>query len=103
SCNMCGAGQEHLRPLGMRLNQSQGFNPKRLTGIAVGVRKCAMCGLVFSDPQPIPERFDDHYGDAGDYWQDEYFADDPSYFEREIAGARSVLPACDKPTALDLG
>jgi len=103
SCNMCGAGQEHLRPLGMRLNQSQGFNPKRLTGIAVGVRKCAMCGLVFSDPQPIPERFNDHYGDAGDYWQDEYFADDPSYFEREIAGARSVLPACDKPTALDIG
>ena len=103
SCNMCGASQEDLRPLGMRLNRSQGFSPKRLTGVAVGVRKCASCGLIFSDPQPIPDRFDDHYGDADEYWQDDYFADDPSYFKREIAAAKPLLPAGGKWKALDIG
>jgi SAM-dependent methyltransferase len=100
---MCGASGEQVRALGMRLNRSQGFRPKRLTGIAVGVRKCARCELIFADPQPIPDNFEDHYGDADEYWRDEYFAEDPTYFKREIAAAKPLLPARDKQKALDIG
>ena len=103
SCNMCGASGEHLRPLGIRLNRSQGFRPERLTGIAVGVRKCARCELIFSDPQPIPDSFEGHYGDAEEYWQDDYFVDDPTYFKREIAAAKPLLRPGDNPKALDIG
>ena len=100
---MCGAGQEHQYVLGMRLNRSQGLKPKSLTGIAVGVRKCGVCGLVFADPQPEPARFEDHYGDSSELWHEEYFTSDPAYFSKEIAEAKSLLPASGGRKALDIG
>lgn len=103
SCNMCGAPADQLHVLGMRLNRSQGFRPKRQTGIAVGVRQCAVCGLIFADPQPEPERFEDHYGDAEEYWKEEYFREDNDYFSTEIAEAKSLIGDANKPRALDVG
>jgi hypothetical protein len=53
SCNMCGSTD--FRMLGMRLSASQGLRPRRAEGIAVPVKRCLDCGLVFPDPQPVPE------------------------------------------------
>ena len=100
---MCGAGREQLRVLGMRLNKGQGFRPKQLTGIAVGVRQCVVCGLVLADPQPEPERFEDHYGDSEEFWREDYFREDPNYFATEIAEAKSLIGEYGAPKALDIG
>ena len=89
--------------MGMRLNRSQGRNPRRATGIAVSVKKCRACELVFADPQPIPERFDAHYGAAEDYWKTGQFDEEPSYFADEIASAKRLLPFHDGMRALDIG
>lgn len=103
ACNMCGAERDQLRVLGMRLNKGQGFKPKALTGIAVGVRQCRVCELIFADPQPEPERFEDHYGDSDEFWHEGYFREDADYFATEIAEAKSLIAKTDKPRALDIG
>jgi SAM-dependent methyltransferase len=103
SCNMCGSGQDRFSVLGMRLNKGQGFRPKQLTGIAVGVRQCGNCGLIFADPQPEPEHFEDHYGDSDAFWREDYFRDDPDYFATEIEEAQSLIGDAAGPKALDIG
>lgn len=103
ACNMCGAEESHFQVLGMRLNQSQGFKPKARTGIAVGVRKCRACGLIFADPQPIPRDLQDHYGEAEEYWPEDYYVDDPTYFRTEINEARALIPKSGELRALDIG
>jgi SAM-dependent methyltransferase len=103
ACNMCGAGPEQFTTMGLRLNQSQGFRARALAGIAVGVRKCGVCQLIFADPQPLPENFSDHYGSAKDYWTASYFEADPRYLAQEIAEAKSLMPPTQKPRALDIG
>jgi SAM-dependent methyltransferase len=87
----------------MRLNRAQGFKPKQVTGIAVGVRQCGECGLIFADPQPEPEHFEDHYGDSEEFWREDYFREDPNYFATEIAEAKSLLDARGEAKALDIG
>ena len=103
ACNMCGAGEAQFETLGIRLNQSQGFRPKTRTGIAVGVRRCRTCRLVFADPQPVPANFDAHYGEPDEYWSEDYQIDDPSYFRTEIAEAVSLLGNARGLRALDIG
>ena len=69
ACEMCGAGRERHRVMGLRLNASQGRSPRSASGIAVSVKRCADCGLVFADPRPVPADFADHYGaPPEDYW-----------------------------------
>jgi SAM-dependent methyltransferase len=102
-CDMCKAGPEHFSVMGMRLNRSQGLNPRALAGIAVGVRKCRNCGLIFADPQPLPLDFAAHYGEPDAYWGESYFEADPSYFAKEIAEAKALITGGDKPRALDIG
>src|SRR5687768_6197236 len=92
SCNMCGAGRAKHRMLGMRLNRSQGRNPRSVPGIAVAVMQCTVCDLIFSDPQPIPGSLADHYGTpAESYWNSQYFEYNPEYFAHEISVAKSLL------------
>jgi SAM-dependent methyltransferase len=68
---MCKAPREQFRVLGIRLNQSQGRNPRRVTGAGTTIVRCQACGLVFPDPQPIPARIEDHYDMPGEaYWGD---------------------------------
>lgn len=103
-CEMCGSGPDSHRLLGVRLNASQGLRPKQRSGIAVSVKRCRNCELLFSDPMPIPENFTDHYGrPPEDYWVEEYFNEDPAYFRDEIAGAKRLLGSRDKIVALDIG
>ncbi|MBK8291298.1 MAG: hypothetical protein IPK96_10505 [Flammeovirgaceae bacterium] len=76
-CNMCGSDTTTHTILGKRLNQSQGKKPRNKIGITTTVLKCKDCGLIYSNPQPIPNNLQDHYGiPPEDYWKDEYFVED---------------------------
>lgn len=100
-CNMCGSRDFNF--LGMRLSASQGFNPRRAEGIGVPIKQCGSCGLIFSDPQPIPENLSDHYGVPAD----DYCGKDPSwtpdYFSRQIRAAKELITFIPGMKALDIG
>src|SRR5687767_8990260 len=87
-CNMCGS--DRFAMLGMRLSASQGMNPRKAEGIAVPVKRCRECGLVFADPQPVPDTLSEHYGlPPESYWSDEsHWQWSPAYFAREILDAK---------------
>jgi 2-polyprenyl-3-methyl-5-hydroxy-6-metoxy-1,4-benzoquinol methylase len=103
SCNMCGSTGFKL--LGLRLNGSQGLNPRRAEGIAVPVKQCRSCGLIFADPQPVPNDLTDHYGlPPEDYWADpDHWTWTPAYFATEIAEAKRLLDFQPGMKALDIG
>lgn len=103
ACNMCGALPDQFRLMGLRLNRSQGVSPKRASGIAVSVKKCRRCELIFADPQPMPASLSDHYGTAEEYWSADYFEDEPGYFAGEIAQAKLLLGFREGMRALDVG
>lgn len=67
ACDMCGASPSGFQVMGLRLNRSQGLNPSAASGIAVTVKRCRSCELVFADPEPVPESFSDHYGSPDEY------------------------------------
>jgi 2-polyprenyl-3-methyl-5-hydroxy-6-metoxy-1,4-benzoquinol methylase len=103
-CNMCGAPSSTHKILGQRLNQSQGFRPRGKTGISVSVMQCRNCDLIYSNPQPVPENLQDHYGIPPEsYWKGVYFKPDPEYFSKEIAQAKKLLPFQPGMKALDVG
>ena len=75
NCNMCGAETVNHKILGKRLNKSQGKNPQKRIGITTTIAKCTNCGLIYSNPQPIPFDFHDHYGmPPENYWEKPYGA-----------------------------
>ena len=103
-CDMCGSGPDHHRIRGMRLNQSQGLSPRTVAGIAVTVKQCTKCGLIFSDPQPRPADLLDHYGmPPEDYWDPQYFQVPHDYFANEISRAKQLLGFQQGMKALDIG
>jgi len=69
ACPMCMATKKESKLLGLRLNCSQGLRPKLNEGIAVSVRRCNYCDLIYPSPLPIPLNLQDHYGiPPADYW-----------------------------------
>jgi 2-polyprenyl-3-methyl-5-hydroxy-6-metoxy-1,4-benzoquinol methylase len=105
-CEMCGDATEKHVVLGQRLNTSQGISPKNKTGIAVSVKKCSRCDLIYSQPLPIPFNIQDHYGIPPEkYWVDNYnyFEWNDSYFSEEIKMAKKILPFKEGMLALDIG
>jgi 2-polyprenyl-3-methyl-5-hydroxy-6-metoxy-1,4-benzoquinol methylase len=101
-CDMCDSTR--FRVLGMRLNGRQGMRPARASGIAVTVKQCRDCDLIFSDPQPVPRDLSDHYGlPPEDYWTADVFSRDESYFSDEIETAKRLLSFRTGMTALDIG
>ncbi len=101
---MCGSSNDNHKILGKRLNQSQGKNPKSKTGITSTVVKCINCGLIFSNPQPIPFNIQDHYGiPPENYWKPEYFNTNDNYFNYEIDVLRRLVPNFEELKALDIG
>ena len=101
-CNMCGDQTAGHKILGQRLNQSQGFNPKSKIGISVTVVQCGNCGLIYSNPQPIPVDFQAHYGVSPEtYWKPHYFELDENYFSSEIKTAKSLIDFKEGMIALD--
>jgi SAM-dependent methyltransferase len=100
-CDMCGS--RRFTMLGMRLNASQGRSPGSAPGIAVSVKQCE-CGLIFADPQPVPDNLAAHYGmPPEDYWKPERFAWTPAYFANEIETAKRLLDFAPGMKALDVG
>ncbi|MBL7963597.1 MAG: class I SAM-dependent methyltransferase [Flavobacteriales bacterium] len=103
-CNMCGTPVEENRVLGRRLNRPHGRHPRRVIGIATTVVRCRSCGLVYTDPQPVPFDIQDHYGVPPEsYWKEDYFQMPEGYFGGEVRRARALLG--DRPglRALDVG
>jgi len=103
-CEMCGDPADGHRVLGQRLNQSQGLRPKKKSGIAVSVKKCRNCGLVYASPMPIPENIQDHYGVPPEsYWIPSYFQWEEGYFGHELEVLRKLQPFTPGMKALDVG
>lgn len=103
-CEMCGDDINHHKILGQRLNGTQGFRPKRKTGISVSVKKCTQCQLIYSSPQPIPFDIQDHYGvPPENYWVPEYFKWQSNYFSGEIATLKKFQEIKPGMRALDIG
>ncbi len=101
---MCGEAAEKHQILGQRLNVSQGFQPRKKKGITTTVVKCSNCRLIYSNPQPVPENIQNHYGvPPEDYWKPEYFNTDPSYFKHEIKRVNELMTFQKGMTALDIG
>jgi len=103
-CEMCGDDTTGHIVMGQRLNQSQGFSPKKKTGIAVSIMKCRKCELIYSNPQPIPFDIQDHYGTPPEeYWRPAEFEWHPNYFGRQIGIVKELLPFKQGMKALDIG
>ncbi|MBL0272569.1 MAG: class I SAM-dependent methyltransferase [Chitinophagaceae bacterium] len=103
-CEMCGDSTEKHKILGQRLNCSQGFRPKRKTGISVSVKQCTKCQLIYSSPQPIPFDIQDHYGiPPENYWVPEYFNWTPDYYLQEINTLNKIKEITVGMKALDIG
>jgi 2-polyprenyl-3-methyl-5-hydroxy-6-metoxy-1,4-benzoquinol methylase len=103
-CEMCGESNKHHTILGQRMNQSQGFRPKKNIGITISIQKCTNCNLIYSNPQPIPFDIQDHYGTPPEeYWRSEYFTWTKDYFSSQINEGKSLLGFKKGMTALDIG
>jgi len=103
-CNMCGSNGDEHRVLGKRLNKSQGKNPWKKTGVSTTVCQCNNCGLVFSNPQPIPASIQDHYGiPPEEYWKEDYFKLDQKVFQGEISRLKKLSKIVPGMTCLDVG
>lgn len=103
-CNMCGEPPSKFKILGKRLNCSQGKNPSQKLGISTTIVKCRNCALVFSDPQPVPDNIQDHYGVPPEsYWKEEYFKVEEHHFQAQINRFKKIIPFKEKMRALDIG
>ena len=101
---MCGSKTDTHKILGKRLNQSQGKNPKNKIGITITVAKCSKCGLVYSNPQPVPIDLQDHYGvPPENYWKNNYFSIDDNYFKGEIDRLKKLIDFKEGMKSLDIG
>lgn len=103
-CNMCNSPSEKHKILGKRLSQSQGKWPKKKIGVAITIVRCNICGLIYSNPLPIPESIEDHYNMPPDhYWNEEYFSFREDYFDSQITRFRSLSVEKNNLRALDVG
>jgi 2-polyprenyl-3-methyl-5-hydroxy-6-metoxy-1,4-benzoquinol methylase len=103
-CEMCGDSIAGHKILGQRLNKSLGLSPRKKSGISVSVKRCKKCGLIYSDPQPIPESIQDHYNVPPEtYWEKAYFNWDESYFLPQINRAKLLLNFRPGMKSLDIG
>lgn len=104
TCNMCGYSKKKSLVIGLRLNCSQGLRPTRKEGVAVTVRQCKHCNLIYPSPFPIPFNVQDHYGIPPDeYWNESYFIEDSNYFLNEIRNAKRLIKFEPGMRALDIG
>lgn len=104
NCNMCGSKTDTHKILGKRLNGSQGKNPKKKIGITTTIVKCTDCGLIYSNPQPVPFDIQDHYGvPPENYWKENYFTITDNYFQGEIKRLKKILDFKDGMKSLDIG
>ena len=66
--------------------------------------KCKNCGLIFSNPQPVPFDIQDHYGVLPEnYWIPEYFKVNEKYFSGQIDTTKRLSDFKQDMKALDVG
>ena len=103
-CNMCGDSTAGHKILGKRLNTSQGKNPSKKNGITTTIVKCSNCGLIYSNPQPVPFDIQDHYGVLPEeYWNEDYIKITEGHFQHEIMRLNSLIEYKKGMKALDIG
>ena len=101
---MCGSVSDKHKIIGKRLNRHQGKNPTKKIGITTTVVKCIDCGLIYSNPQPIPFDIQDHYGVPPEsYWKENYFKFNENYFKNEIEILKKLLHFEHGMKSLDIG
>lgn len=102
---MCGEGPEHFTFWGERLGKSQGWFPKKgAEDKCITIKRCSGCGLIFSDPMPLPSKASDLYDLAPEqYWEDRQLTAQPGYFEGEMITLRRFLGPLKDKTVLDIG
>jgi ubiquinone/menaquinone biosynthesis C-methylase UbiE len=101
---MCGSKTDKHKILGKRLNGSQGKSPKNKIGITTTIVKCTNCGLIYSNPQPVPFDIQDHYGVPPEsYWKENYFTVTDNYFQGEIERLKTLLDFKNGMKSLDIG
>lgn len=104
NCEMCGDDTATHKILGIRLNKSQGLHPKKKTGVAVTVKKCSNCNLVYASPMPVPFSLQDHYDIPPEqYWQPSYFEWSEQDFLNEIKVLKTLIDVKPGVKALDIG
>ena len=103
-CNMCSSYASTHKILGRRLNQSQGKNPQKKIGISTTICKCINCGLIYSNPQPVPQTLQDHYSVAPEkYWKNEDFNIHDDFFNGEIIRLKNLIQFKQGMKFLDVG
>jgi 2-polyprenyl-3-methyl-5-hydroxy-6-metoxy-1,4-benzoquinol methylase len=103
-CNMCNADKSKQNVMGRRLNTSQGYRPKNKIGISTTIMQCQSCKLIYSNPLPIPNDIQDHYGVLPEsYWVESYFTVDPEHLKGLIVKLKSQLDFNSKLKSLDIG
>jgi SAM-dependent methyltransferase len=101
-CVMCGSGEAQI--LGRRLNGHQGLRPRRVGGIATTIARCRDCGLIFSDPRPVPGTLEQHYElPPEEYWRDAQLAANDAGHGIPTDVFRRLWPGKARPRALDIG
>lgn len=104
NCNMCGAPSKSFKVIGKRQNKSQGTSPKKNIAITTTIIKCKNCGLIFSNPLPIPIEIGQHYN----ILPEEYFSNNYLLKNEEgSAGIKLFLQTyaglCPNSKVLDVG
>jgi len=104
ACDMCGSASTSHKILGRRLNQSQGKNPRNKTGITTTVCKCSNCGLIYSNPQPIPVNLQEQYGiPPEDYWKDVNYEADATGVSEHMRILEQLMEVAPGMKSLDIG
>lgn len=99
---MCKSDSSNFKLLGRRMNRSQGLSPRNKVALITSIEKCKKCGLIFSNPQPIPLNIEDHYGmDPVEYWQEDYFK--PNVNGNKAIIEKAILYGGKNGKILDIG
>lgn len=89
NCEMCTAPAAEFRLKGKRLDQAQGWFPKKKQGNTTPIFCCNNCGLLFCNPVPIPNQVEQHYGVSPEtYWENQQVV---SSFENSIDAIADLI------------
>ncbi len=105
NCEMCGTDSFQFKISGKRLSKSQSRNSKRKKGNSTTIIvKCSNCGLIFSNPQLVPQNISDHYGITPDnYWKEKQLTNNFNFSFGFINCLKKLITINDGIKELDIG
>lgn len=99
---MCGGSAAEV--IGRRLNGHQGLRARKRTGIATTVVRCTSCGLVYSNPRPVPMSLGQHYDrPPEEYWAASSLHVPDDFLAPTLATFQSLWRGSGAARALDVG